>query len=49
MVSEGFFSLFGMKAILGRDYTNARGTTSGVIPAFDSNADLNHDGYLNRL
>jgi hypothetical protein len=33
--------------ILGRDYVNARGTTSGVIPAFDSSADLNRDGYLN--
>ncbi|HEV2948843.1 MAG TPA: Ig-like domain-containing protein, partial [Gemmataceae bacterium] len=35
------------EAILGRDYVNARGTTAGTIPAFDSNADLNHDGYLN--
>ncbi len=33
--------------ILGRDYVNARGTTSGIIPAFDAAADLNHDGYLN--
>src|SRR5439155_21110096 len=32
--------------ILGRDYVNARGTTSGIIPAFDAAADLNHDGYL---
>ena len=29
-----------------RDYVNARGTTAGVIPAFDASADLNHDGYL---
>jgi hypothetical protein len=35
------------KSILGRDYVNARGTTSGVIPAFDASADLDHDGYLN--
>jgi len=35
------------EAILGRDYVNARGTTAGVIPAFDTCADLNHDGYLN--
>jgi hypothetical protein len=35
------------KTILGRDYVNARGTTTGVIPAFDVNADLDHDGYLN--
>ena len=34
------------KSILGRDYVNARGTTSGMIPAFDASADLNHDGYL---
>jgi hypothetical protein len=34
------------KTILGRDYVNARGTTNGVIPAFDASADLNHDGYL---
>jgi hypothetical protein len=32
--------------ILGRDYVNARGAESGVVPAFDSAADLNHDGYL---
>jgi hypothetical protein len=35
------------RTILGRDYVNARGTTSGVIPAFDASADLDHDGYLN--
>ncbi|HMF14257.1 MAG TPA: Ig-like domain-containing protein, partial [Gemmataceae bacterium] len=33
--------------ILGRDYVNARGSKSGVIPVFDYSADLNHDGYLN--
>jgi hypothetical protein len=32
--------------VLGRDYVNAHGTTSGLIPAFDNSADLNHDGYL---
>jgi hypothetical protein len=32
--------------VLGRDYVNANGTTSGVMPAFDPNADLNGDGYL---
>ena len=32
--------------LLGRDYVNANGGTSGVIPAFDTAADLNHDGYL---
>jgi hypothetical protein len=32
--------------LLGRDYVSARGTTSGVIPAFDFKADLNKDGYL---
>jgi hypothetical protein len=32
--------------ILGRDYVDAKGTTSGVIPAFDSDADKNKDGYL---
>jgi hypothetical protein len=33
--------------VLGRDYTQANGGQSGTIPAFDYNADLNHDGYLN--
>jgi hypothetical protein len=33
--------------ILGRDYVNAHGGASGVIPAFDYAADRNHDGYLN--
>jgi hypothetical protein len=32
--------------ILGRDYVQAHGTTSGTIPAFDSSADTDHDGYL---
>jgi hypothetical protein len=33
-------------SILGRDYTGAAGGTSGVIPAFDTSADTNGDGYL---
>jgi hypothetical protein len=33
--------------ILGRDYVGAHGGTSGTIPAFDSAADTDHDGYLN--
>ncbi|HEY7423861.1 MAG TPA: Ig-like domain-containing protein [Gemmataceae bacterium] len=32
--------------ILGDDYANSKGTNSGVIPAFDTAADTNHDGYL---
>src|SRR5208283_2833461 len=32
--------------ILGDDYVNANGTDSGVIPAFDMSADVNHTGYL---
>jgi hypothetical protein len=32
--------------ILGRDYVNANGGSSGTIPAFDYTADTNHDGYL---
>jgi hypothetical protein len=36
-----------IKQILGRDYVNARGQTSGVIPAFDYSADKDGDGYLN--
>jgi hypothetical protein len=32
--------------ILGRDYVAAKGTTSGVIPSFDADADANKDGYL---
>jgi hypothetical protein len=34
-------------SILGRDYVNAAGSNHGVIPVFDTAADLNHDGYLN--
>jgi hypothetical protein len=34
------------RSLLGRDYVNAGGKTSGVVPAFDSKADLNKDGYL---
>jgi hypothetical protein len=33
--------------LLGRDYTNSGGRNGGTIPAFDSAADTNHDGYLN--
>lgn len=33
--------------ILGRDYVNANGNSSGVIPVFDKLADSNNDGYLN--
>ncbi len=32
--------------IVGRDYVNARWGQSGTIPAFDSTADANRDGYL---
>jgi hypothetical protein len=32
--------------ILGRDHVGAKGTIEGVIPAFDTEADLNKDGYL---
>jgi hypothetical protein len=35
-----------ISSILGRDYTGAGAGTSGVIPVFDSNADIDHDGYL---
>ena len=35
------------QTILGRDYVNAKGGSSGVIPAFDSSADRDGDGYLN--
>jgi hypothetical protein len=34
------------KSIFGRDYVGARGKTSGTIPAFDSTADRDGDGYL---
>jgi hypothetical protein len=33
-------------ALLGRDYTGARGGTAGVIPVFDAAADADGDGYL---
>jgi hypothetical protein len=33
-------------ALLGRDFVNARGTTAGVVPVFDRDADRNGDGYL---
>lgn len=36
-------------AILGRDYVQAHGAASGIIPAFDPLADVNHDGYLNEV
>jgi hypothetical protein len=32
--------------LLGRDYVGAKGTITGVIPAFDFKADRNKDGYL---
>jgi hypothetical protein len=35
------------QSILGRDYVGANGTSAGTIPAFDSSADIDHDGYLN--
>jgi hypothetical protein len=34
------------KTILGDDYTNSNGGTSGVIPAYDWALDPNHTGYL---
>lgn len=33
--------------LLGRDYVGAQGQTTGFIPAFDTAADANGDGYLN--
>jgi hypothetical protein len=33
-------------SVLGRDYTFAGNGNSGLIPAFDYSADLDHDGYL---
>jgi hypothetical protein len=33
--------------ITGRDYTGAGDSEIGTIPAFDYNADTDHDGYLN--
>ncbi|MDW8244213.1 MAG: Ig-like domain-containing protein [Thermogemmata sp.] len=35
------------QSALGRDYVQANGGTSGVIPAFDATADRDGDGYLN--
>jgi hypothetical protein len=35
-----------LRTVFGRDYVNAGGTFSGVIPAFDQAADVNDDGYL---
>jgi hypothetical protein len=32
--------------ILGRDYVNANGRTSGIIPAYDDTADRDNDGFL---
>ena len=34
------------RSILGRDYVQANGRAAGVIPAFDTEADKNRDGYL---
>jgi hypothetical protein len=34
------------KTLLGRDYVNAAGRNQGTIPAFDTAADKNGDGYL---
>ncbi len=34
------------KTLFGRDYVNAAGMDKGTIPAFDSAADLDRDGYL---
>ena len=34
------------KTMLGRDYVNANGHAQGTIPAFDTTADVNGDGYL---
>jgi hypothetical protein len=34
------------QSVLGRDYVQANGGTSGVIPAFDASADVDGDGYL---
>jgi hypothetical protein len=34
-------------SVLGADYVNANGASSGVIPVFDYAADVDHDGYLN--
>jgi hypothetical protein len=34
------------RTVLGRDYVKANGGSAGTIPAFDYQADANHDGYL---
>jgi len=36
-----------IQTILGRDFVQANGTTVGTIPAFDTLADKDGDGYLN--
>ncbi len=36
-----------VKTILGRDYTGAKGGSTGTIPIFDSKADVDGDGFLN--
>jgi hypothetical protein len=36
-----------VRSVLGRDYVQAKGKNVGVIPNFDTKADLDHDGYLN--
>ncbi|HUR54041.1 MAG TPA: Ig-like domain-containing protein, partial [Gemmataceae bacterium] len=36
-----------LKTLFGRDYVRAFGGTAGVIPAFDTTADRDGDGYLN--
>lgn len=33
-------------SLLGRDYVEANASNSGTIPAFDAEADINQDGYL---
>jgi hypothetical protein len=33
------------RTLLGRDYVNAAGRTTGTIPAFDTAVDANGDGY----
>ena len=34
------------RSVFGRDYVGANGGSTGTIPAFDDQADKNHDGYL---
>lgn len=36
-----------LQTILGRDYVQANGATTGTIPAFDTLADADKNGYLN--